>query len=110
MSSMSGSGWEEVYPRIEYHDIAGHPDYRRLLIASLLKRYYWWDDMIFDCKSYCQLCVVCKRAKLDRQGGVALHPLGVPTYPWTFVSINYVACFLKVVPLEKYLFLLCYTT
>jgi hypothetical protein len=35
----------------EYHDTAGHPNYRRLM-ASLLKR-YWWDKMTLNCKLYC---------------------------------------------------------
>ena len=64
---------------LEYHDNVGHPNYRRLM-APLLER-NWWDKMAFDCKSYCQHCVVCKRAKLDRKGGAALQPLGFLNYP-----------------------------
>jgi hypothetical protein len=33
---------------------------------------------------------VCKRAKLDRKGGVALQPLGILEYPWEIVGIDYV--------------------
>ncbi len=73
---------------IEYHDNASHPNYRRLM-ASLLKR-FWWDKMMFDCKSHCQQCLVCKRAKPDRRGGAALQPLGIPNYPWEIVGIDYV--------------------
>ena len=40
----------------EYHDNAGHPNYRRLM-ASLLKR-FWWDKMTLDCKLYCQHFVI----------------------------------------------------
>ena len=47
----------------EYHDNAGHPNYRRLM-ASLLKR-FWWDKMTLDCKLYCQHFVICNRAKPD---------------------------------------------
>ena len=54
---------------IEYQNNGGHPNYRRLM-ASLLKR-YWWDKMTFDCKTYCQHCVVCNRAKPDRRGGAS---------------------------------------
>ncbi len=46
--------------------------------------------MTFDCKSYCQHCVVCKRAKLDRKGGAALQSLGISEYPWEIVGIDYV--------------------
>jgi len=31
----------------------------------------------FECKLYCQHCVVCKRAKPNRKGGDALQTLGV---------------------------------
>jgi hypothetical protein len=57
-------------------------------MASLLKR-YWWDTMTFDCKSYCQHCVVCNRGKLDRRGGASLQHLGIPEYPWEIVGIDY---------------------
>jgi hypothetical protein len=46
--------------------------------------------MTFDCKSHCQHCVVCKRAKPDRKGGAALQPLGLLDYPWKIVGIDYV--------------------
>jgi hypothetical protein len=73
---------------VEYHDNASYPNYRRLL-ASLLKR-FWWDKMTFDCKSQCQCCIVCNRAKPDRRGGAALQHLGIPEYPWEIVGIDYV--------------------
>ena len=46
--------------------------------------------MAFDCKIYCQNCIVCNRAKPDRRGASRLHPLGVPEYPWEIVGIYYV--------------------
>ena len=58
-------------------------------MTSVIKR-YWWDKMIFDCKAYCQHCVVCNRAKPDRRGGASLHPLEIPEYPWEIVGIYYV--------------------
>ena len=73
---------------LEYHDNAGHSNHRRVL-ATLLKR-YWWDKIAFDCKAYCQNCIVCNRAKPDRRGASSLHPLGVPEYPWEIVGIDYV--------------------
>jgi hypothetical protein len=73
---------------VEYHDNDGHPNYRRLM-ATLLKR-FWWDMMMFDCKSHCQRCIVCNRAKPDRRGGAALQPLGIPEFPWEIVGIDYV--------------------
>ena len=73
---------------VEYHDNAGHPNYRRFM-ASLLKR-FWWDKMTFDCKSHCQRCIVCNRAKPDRRGGAALQPLRIPEHPWEIVGIDYV--------------------
>ncbi len=45
--------------------------------------------MTFDCKSHCQHCVMCKRAKPDRKGGAALQPFGILEYPWEIVGIDY---------------------
>jgi len=50
---------------VKYPDNVGHPNYRRLM-ASLLKR-FWWDNMTFDCRSRCQRCIVCNRAKPESQ-------------------------------------------
>ena len=46
--------------------------------------------MTFDCKSHCQCCIVCNRAKPDSRGGSALQPLGIPEYLWEIVGIDYV--------------------
>ena len=46
--------------------------------------------MAFDCKTYCQNCIVCNRAKPERRGASRLHPLGLPEYPWEIVGIEYV--------------------
>jgi hypothetical protein len=46
--------------------------------------------MTLGCKLYCQNCVICNKAKLDRRGGASLHPLGIPEYPWYFFGIDYV--------------------
>jgi len=75
-------------PILELYDDVGHHNYRRLMI-SLLKRYQW-DKIAFNCKLYFRHCVVCKRARPDRKGGVALQPLGVSQYPWEIVGIDYV--------------------
>ncbi len=74
--------------QIEYQDNVGHPNYHRL-IALLLRRFRW-EKMSYDCKSHCQHCVVCKRAKPDRRGGAALQPLGILEYPRETVGIDYV--------------------
>jgi len=71
----------------EYHDNAGHPNWRRLL-ASLLKP-FWWERMTFDCKNHCSNCVVYNRAKPSRQGSASLSPLGVPEYPWEVVGMDF---------------------
>jgi len=71
-----------------YHDNDGHSNYRRLM-ACLLKRFSW-DKMTFDCKLYCQHCLICNRARPDRRGGASLQPLGIPEYPWEIVGIDYV--------------------
>ena len=72
----------------EYHDNAGHPNWRRLL-ASLLKR-FWWERISFDCKAHCSNCIVCNRAKPNRQRPSSLSPLGVPNYPWEIVGMDFV--------------------
>jgi len=73
---------------VEYHDNVGHPNYR-LSMASLLKR-FWWGRITFDCKSHCQRCIVCNRAKPDCKGVATLQPFGILEYPWEIVLINYV--------------------
>jgi hypothetical protein len=72
----------------EYHDNAGHPNWRRLL-TNLLKC-FWWERLSFDCKNYCSNCVVCNRAKPSRQGSASLSPLDVPKYPWEVVGMDFV--------------------
>ena len=44
--------------------------------------------MTLDSKFYCQYCVICNGAKPDRRGGVSLHPLGIPEYPWEIIGID----------------------
>jgi hypothetical protein len=46
--------------------------------------------MTFDCKSHCQRCIVCNRAKPDLKGKDALQPLRIPEYPWEIVGIDYI--------------------
>ena len=41
----------------EYLKKAGYLNYRRLMMASLFKR-FWWDKMTLDCKLYCQHFVI----------------------------------------------------
>jgi hypothetical protein len=72
----------------EYHDNAGHPNRRRLL-ANLLKR-FGCERMPFDCEIHCSNCVVCNRAKPNRQGSASLPPLGVPEYPWKVIGMDFV--------------------
>jgi hypothetical protein len=74
----------------EYHDNASHmhPNRRRLL-APLFKR-FWRERMSFDCKNHCSNCVVCNRAKPNRQGSSSSSPLGGPNYPWDIVGLDFV--------------------
>ena len=44
--------------------------------------------MTFDCKSHCERCIVCNRAKPERKGGAALQPLRIPECPWEIVGID----------------------
>ena len=46
--------------------------------------------MTFYCKSHCQRCVVCNRAKPDRKGGFALQPWGILEYTQGILDIDYV--------------------
>jgi hypothetical protein len=54
-----------------------------------LRKHCGWDKMTFDCKTHCQYCVVCNRAKPDRRGGASLQPLGIPEYQWKINGIDY---------------------
>jgi hypothetical protein len=71
-----------------YHENIDHPNWRRPL-ASLSKR-FWRERMSFDCKNHCSNCVVCNRAKPNRQGSASLSPLGVPQYPWENLGMDFV--------------------
>jgi hypothetical protein len=93
---------------LELYDDVGHHNYRRLMI-SLLKRYQW-DKIAFNCKLYFRHCVVCKRARPDRKGGVALQPLGVSQYPWEIVGIDYVTDLPKIVLMVTHMPLLWFVT
>jgi hypothetical protein len=60
--------------------------------------------MTFDCKSHCQRCIVCNRAKPDRRGGAALQPLGIPEYHGKLLVLITSRIFLKVA------FMVCHLT
>ncbi len=55
---------------------------------------------------------MCKRAKPDRKGGVALQPLGIPDYPWEIVGIDYVTDLPKSGTYDntKVFFMVCHLT
>ncbi len=70
------------------NDSVGHPNWPRLLVS--LSKHFWWEHVLFDFKNHCSNCVVCKRAKISRQGSSSLSPQGVPEYPWEIVGMDFV--------------------
>jgi hypothetical protein len=41
---------------------------------------------------YCERCVVCRRAKIQRQMAVTIYPLLVRPKPWYTLGLDYLTC------------------
>lgn len=74
-----------------------HPGRTKML--ALVKRYYWWPDILADIRQFTDNCFTCKRVKApkDRKPGL-LRPLPVPQQPWTSLSMD----FITDLPASKY--------
>jgi hypothetical protein len=56
--------------------------------AKALDR-FWWKRIRQDVKDFCELCAVCRRAKIKPQMAATLDPLHIPPRPWHTVGLDY---------------------
>ncbi|GAA5988231.1 hypothetical protein JCM11641_002094 [Rhodosporidiobolus odoratus] len=71
------------------HLAVGHLGFARTL--AYVRRYFWWRDMVKDTEDYVKGCEPCARNKsaTTRPYGL-LHPLPVPSGPWSMVGMDFV--------------------
>jgi hypothetical protein len=73
----------------EAHSMLAHLGASKTL--DYLRDHVWWKDMVSDVKAYCETCHTCKTSKPNNQKPYGLlNPLGVPTYPWESVGMDFV--------------------
>lgn len=70
--------------------LACHPGAFRT--AALIGQRYWWPSLHVDVRRYVAACTVCARNKSPRQAPAGLlHPLPVPSRPWSHISLDFVS-------------------
>lgn len=64
---------------------------------ALLRRAYYWPQMVDDVAQYVKTCLVYQKDKSDRltQAGL-LEPLAIPKRPWESVSLDFITGLPKV--------------
>jgi len=73
------------------HDskIAGH--FGRDRTMELLSRNFYWPKMEDDVRQYCNECDNCQRTKAPQHAKHGLlHPLELPSKPWTHISTDFI--------------------
>ncbi|XP_063782381.1 uncharacterized protein LOC134932160, partial [Pseudophryne corroboree] len=76
---------------LEFHakKSAGHPGIART--RELLSRAVWWPSVAKDVDQWVRACDICARNKTPRGVPVGpLHPLSIPSKPWTHISMDFV--------------------
>uniref|UniRef100_A0A8P4GPN0 Gypsy retrotransposon integrase-like protein 1 n=1 Tax=Dicentrarchus labrax TaxID=13489 RepID=A0A8P4GPN0_DICLA len=69
--------------------ISCHPGYQRTL--DFLRRKFWWPSMARDTRAFVAACSVCARGKSSHQLPAGqLHPLPVPSRPWSHIALDFV--------------------
>jgi hypothetical protein len=61
-------------------------------VASTLAKaldIFWWKRIRQDVKDFCELCVVCRRAKIQPQMAATLYPLPLPPIPRHTIGLAY---------------------
>ena len=75
----------------ECHDTlwAGHPRWQRMY--ALIKKGYFWPNMVDDIMQYTKTCVICQQDKVEKAKVSRLfEPLPVSTRPWESVSLDFI--------------------
>lgn len=68
---------------------ACHPGIYRMV--SLSKRSFSWPSLERDAREYFVACEVCARSKSRHQAPSGLlHPLPVPSHPWSHIAVDFV--------------------
>ncbi|XP_038133603.1 E3 SUMO-protein ligase ZBED1-like, partial [Cyprinodon tularosa] len=68
---------------------SAHPGVSRTI--ALISRRFWWPTLHKDVKEYIWACSICARNKTSHQPPSGLlHPLPVPTRPWSHIAIDFV--------------------
>ena len=71
------------------HKLSGHPGSART--EEFIRRRFWWPGLSADVKTFVAACDICARNKNShRPPAGLLHPLEVPTRPWSHISLDFV--------------------
>lgn len=66
-----------------------HPGVRRSLAA--IRQRFWWPSMAQDVRQFVLACSVCAQNKTSNQPPVGLlHPLPIPSRPWSHIALDFV--------------------
>ena len=67
----------------------GHPGLNRSL--TLVRSRFWWPSLTRDTKAFVSTCPVCARNKTStRRPAGLLHPLPIPSRPWSDIAVDFV--------------------
>ena len=70
----------------EAHSLLAHLGADKTL--DYLRDNVWWKDIITNVKAFCETCKMSKPSNQKPYG--LLNPLGIPSYPWESVGIDFV--------------------
>ncbi len=67
-----------------------HPGIRRTLFA--IRQRFWWPTLAADVRQFVLACPTCAQCKpVNRPPGGLLHPLPVPSRPWSHITLDFVS-------------------
>ena len=76
-------GWHHDSP------LAGHMGVAKTY--DLIKRSFWWETLLKDCRKYISTCGTCAQVKSDTHKPMGLlQPLPNPTEPWSVISMDFI--------------------
>ena len=71
------------------HKLSGHPGAART--EEFLRRRFWWPGLSADTRAFVAACDVCARGKNShRPPAGLLHPLEIPSRPWSHIAMDFV--------------------
>ncbi len=67
-----------------------HPGIRRTLFA--IRQHFWWPTLAADVRQFVLACPTCAQCKpVNRPPDGLLHPLPVPSRPWSHIALDFVS-------------------